>query len=107
MCGGLPVEGGCCRGGGGGVGGLRGRWEWGGMGKMERFSTAFVFVLLLGATGIMGPMLVEGRTCEAHSRKFKGHCHSKSNCASVCQTEGFQGGHCHGIRRRCFCTKHC
>ncbi|XP_068342563.1 defensin Ec-AMP-D2-like [Pyrus communis] len=75
--------------------------------SMRLFSTAFVFVLLLVATGMMGPMLAEGRTCEAHSRKFKGTCLGKSNCASVCQTEGFHGGHCRGFRRRCFCTKHC
>ncbi|TQD91646.1 hypothetical protein C1H46_022829 [Malus baccata] len=56
---------------------------------------------------MMGPMLAEGRTCESHSRKYKGTCLGKSNCASVCQTEGFHGGHCRGFRRRCFCTKHC
>ncbi|XP_017180232.2 defensin Ec-AMP-D2-like [Malus domestica] len=75
--------------------------------SMRLFSTAFVFVLLLVATGMMGPMLAEGRTCESHSRKYKGTCLGKSNCASVCQTEGFHGGHCRGFRRRCFCTKHC
>ncbi|OMO72647.1 Knottin [Corchorus olitorius] len=47
------------------------------------------------------------RTCESQSHRFKGMCVRKSNCAAVCQTEGFRGGHCRGFRRRCFCTKHC
>ncbi|WMV23077.1 hypothetical protein MTR67_016462, partial [Solanum verrucosum] len=51
--------------------------------------------------------LAEGRTCESQSHKYKGPCVRKSNCANVCQTEGFTGGHCRGVRRRCFCTKHC
>nr|XP_043607328.1 defensin SD2-like isoform X2 [Erigeron canadensis] len=54
-----------------------------------------------------GPMVVEGRTCESASHRFKGPCLSKSNCASVCKTEGFPAGHCRGLRRRCFCVKHC
>ncbi|XP_048428854.1 defensin Ec-AMP-D2-like [Pyrus x bretschneideri] len=74
--------------------------------SMPLFSTAFLFLLLV-ATGMMGPMAAEGRTCESQSHRFKGSCASKSNCAAVCQTEGFRGGHCRGFRRRCFCTKHC
>nr|AAL85480.1 defensin protein 1 [Prunus persica] len=76
--------------------------------SMRLFSTAFVFFLLLAAAGMMmGPMVAEARTCESQSNRFKGTCVSTSNCASVCQTEGFPGGHCRGFRRRCFCTKHC
>jgi hypothetical protein len=52
-------------------------------------------------------MVAEARTCESQSHKFKGPCASDHNCASVCQTERFPGGHCRGFRRRCFCTKHC
>ncbi|KAM5566531.1 defensin Ec-AMP-D2-like [Rosa sericea] len=77
-------------------------------GFMRMFSTFFVAILLLVATG-MGPnaMVAEARTCETLSHKFKGTCLRESNCASVCQTEGFSGGDCRGLRRRCFCTKHC
>ncbi|KAI3431170.1 Knot1 domain-containing protein [Psidium guajava] len=67
---------------------------------------AFIVMLLLVATE-MEPMAVEARTCESQSHRFKGACVSDSNCGAVCQTEGFQGGHCRGFRRRCFCTKHC
>ncbi|KAL6189737.1 PREDICTED: defensin Ec-AMP-D2-like [Fragaria vesca subsp. vesca] len=75
---------------------------------MRMFSAVFVALLLLVATG-MGPnaMVAEARTCETLSHKFKGTCLRESNCASVCQTEGFTGGDCRGLRRRCFCTKHC
>ncbi|KAK9935662.1 hypothetical protein M0R45_022752 [Rubus argutus] len=77
-------------------------------GFIRMFSTLFVAVLLLLATG-MGPnaMVAEARTCETLSHKFKGTCLRESNCGSVCQTEGFTGGNCRGLRRRCFCTKHC
>ncbi|XVE91903.1 hypothetical protein REPUB_Repub01dG0051400 [Reevesia pubescens] len=48
-------------------------------------------------------MAVEGsRTCESQSHHFKGMCVSESNCAAICQTKGFHGGHCHGFRHRCF-----
>ncbi|KAK9935663.1 hypothetical protein M0R45_022753 [Rubus argutus] len=77
-------------------------------GFMRMFSSLFVTVLLLLATG-MGPnaLVAEARTCESLSNKFKGVCVSQTNCGSVCQTEGFTGGDCRGLRRRCFCTKHC
>ncbi|KAF3432395.1 hypothetical protein FNV43_RR27135 [Rhamnella rubrinervis] len=76
-----------------------------GRSTMSLFST--IFLLLLVATE-MGPIMVaEARTCESQSHKFKGPCVSKSNCAGICKTEGFEGGHCRGFRRRCFCTKRC
>ncbi|XP_016494127.1 defensin J1-2 [Nicotiana tabacum] len=69
-------------------------------------ATVFLMMMLVFATE-MGPMVAEARTCESQSHRFKGLCFSKSNCASVCHTEGFYGGHCRGFRRRCFCTRHC
>ncbi|KAH9686995.1 Knot1 domain-containing protein [Citrus sinensis] len=76
---------------------------------MERsvrlFSTVLLVLLLLASE--MGPRAAEARICESQSHRFKGPCVSKSNCAAVCQTEGFHGGHCRGFRRRCFCTKRC
>ncbi|KAL8153574.1 hypothetical protein V2J09_011334 [Rumex salicifolius] len=73
---------------------------------MGRFIPLLFLVLLLTASE-MGPRAAEARTCMSLSRRFKGPCVRKSNCAAVCQTEGFYGGKCSGLRRRCFCTKHC
>nr|WPT09563.1 defensin [Piper nigrum] len=71
------------------------------------FPAIFIMVLLIMSTGNVGPSFAEARICESQSHKFKGPCVSDSNCASVCQTEGFPGGHCRGFRRRCFCVKTC
>ncbi|XP_042020250.1 defensin J1-2-like [Salvia splendens] len=70
---------------------------------LRLFATAFLVMMLLFSTG----MVAEARTCESKSHRFKGICVRKANCLAVCQTEGFHGGHCRGIRRRCYCTKHC
>ncbi|KAH7653551.1 Scorpion toxin-like protein [Dioscorea alata] len=67
--------------------------------------TILLFLFLMISSGTV--MVVEGRTCESQSHKFKGTCLRESNCANVCKTEGFHGGKCRGFRRRCFCTKHC
>ncbi|KAK4380598.1 hypothetical protein RND71_002460 [Anisodus tanguticus] len=45
----------------------------------------------------MGP--AEARSCESASQRFKGLCVRNSNCASICNTEGFPDGHCKGFRR--------
>ncbi|KAF6174648.1 hypothetical protein GIB67_006300 [Kingdonia uniflora] len=75
--------------------------------NMRLLSSLLVLVLLLLATE-MGPIrVVEARTCESASQRFKGPCVRPSNCASVCNTEGFPTGKCRGLRRRCFCVKRC
>ncbi|MCD7471483.1 hypothetical protein HAX54_011937 [Datura stramonium] len=71
-------------------------------GFKKLLATFFLMLMLVFATE-----MAEARTCESQSHRFKGPCVRKSNCAAVCQTEGFSGGHCRGVRRRCFCTKHC
>ncbi|KAK3199027.1 hypothetical protein Dsin_022442 [Dipteronia sinensis] len=73
--------------------------------SVRLFSTALLLLLVLLTPEM--EMVAEARTCESHSHKFKGTCISKSNCAHVCQTEGFPDGHCRGFRRRCFCRKKC
>ncbi|XP_022846608.1 defensin-like protein P322 [Olea europaea var. sylvestris] len=74
---------------------------------LSLFATVMLVVMLFMATGT-GPMMVaEARICESLSHRFKGPCVRNANCAAVCQTEGFPGGHCRGFRRRCFCTKPC
>ncbi|XP_020094579.1 defensin Ec-AMP-D1-like [Ananas comosus] len=70
----------------------------------------FFFVLLLVTTEMGGMVMVaEARHCESQSHRFKGMCVRGSNCANVCQTEGFPDGLCktEGIHRRCFCRKFC
>nr|AFW90621.1 protease inhibitor-related protein [Solanum tuberosum]AIT42151.1 defensin-like protein [Solanum tuberosum] len=75
--------------------------------SMRFFATFFLLAMLVMATE-MGPMrIAEARNCESLSHRFKGPCTRDSNCASVCETERFSGGNCHGFRRRCFCTKPC
>ncbi|XP_022886205.1 defensin Ec-AMP-D2-like [Olea europaea var. sylvestris] len=72
---------------------------------MGRYAAVFFMLMLVMLTGPL--MVAEARTCESQSHRFKGSCVSKSNCAAVCQTEGFPDGYCRGFRRRCFCSKHC
>ncbi|XP_062190360.1 defensin Tk-AMP-D4-like [Phragmites australis] len=70
-----------------------------------------VLLLLFGSTEMQGPVRVAlARDCESQSHKFVGLCVRDQNCATVCLTEGFTGGKCHGFpvfRQRCFCTKPC
>nr|ADQ43197.1 unknown [Schrenkiella parvula] len=58
------------------------------------------FMLLLAAMG-----QVEAKTCESPSGKYHGVCLNAKNCASVCPSEGFTGGHCKSLR--CYCIKTC
>ncbi|KAI3958816.1 hypothetical protein MKX01_023492 [Papaver californicum] len=78
---------------------------------MERttrvFSATLVVLMLILLTAELGPNVAEARLCESASHRFKGICVRKSNCGAVCQTEGFSGGKCRGLRARCMCTKHC
>ncbi|CAM0879268.1 unnamed protein product [Alopecurus aequalis] len=44
------------------------------------------------------------RGCD-ESKASMGYCmHSPSHCIDGCIREGFAGGHCHGIVRRCICS---
>ncbi|KAL7163156.1 hypothetical protein ACSBR2_039289 [Camellia fascicularis] len=43
-----------------------------------------------------GMVVVEARICEARSHSFGGLCISDTNCANVCQAEGFNDGYCNG-----------
>ncbi|PHT42492.1 Defensin-like protein [Capsicum baccatum] len=75
--------------------------------SMRFFAIVLLLAMLVMATE-MGPMrIVEARNCDSQSHHFKGVCVSDTNCASVCQTEGFPSGHCRGFRHRCFCTRPC
>ncbi|KAF3616125.1 Defensin-like protein 1 [Capsicum annuum] len=77
--------------------------------SMRFFATVLLLAMLIMATE-MGPMkIIEAKTCERLSGTFKGICFSSKNCASVCENEDeeFTGGHCSGLRRRCYCTADC
>ncbi|XP_050872255.1 defensin Tk-AMP-D6 [Lathyrus oleraceus] len=74
--------------------------------SLSLVSTIFVFLLLVATK--MGPSIVaDARDCESPSQIFKGLCFTDTNCASVCHTEGFPGGKCKGLPKRCICTKPC
>ncbi|KAF1873848.1 hypothetical protein Lal_00029554 [Lupinus albus] len=59
--------------------------------------TIFFFVLLLLDNEMGLTMVAKASKCEGNI----------PNCASVCNSEAFPGGHCRGLRRRCYCTKNC
>ncbi|KAJ8513723.1 hypothetical protein OPV22_004157 [Ensete ventricosum] len=77
------------------------------MGSMKKASVLLLLFLSLLLIASEEMVAVEGRTCESASSRFKGTCVRSSNCASVCQGEGFPDGRCEGLRRRCMCRKPC
>ncbi|KAM3388359.1 hypothetical protein ACQJBY_010873 [Aegilops geniculata] len=73
-----------------------------------------LFVLLLLVATEMGTTRVAEarhghRHCESQSHRYRGACLRESNCAHVCNTEGFPSGKCkfHGFESKCVCTKPC
>ncbi|WMV06617.1 hypothetical protein MTR67_000002 [Solanum verrucosum] len=66
-------------------------------------ATILLMLMLVFSTG----MIVEAKTCESQSRRFKGLCFNTWKCRFVCSTERFSSGHCNGLRHRCICTKQC
>ncbi|OWM69451.1 defensin-like protein 1 [Punica granatum] len=74
--------------------------------EMKRSMGLFLMLLIVLASQ-EAVMPTEARICESKSHRFRGVCMSNSNCASVCHNEGFPGGRCRGVRKRCFCTKVC
>ncbi|CAA6669850.1 unnamed protein product [Spirodela intermedia] len=66
-----------------------------------------VLVVLLVLICEEVPGGAEGRLCESQSHRFKGTCTNDRNCALVCHSEGFPGGHCRGFWRKCYCTRPC
>ncbi|TVU39849.1 hypothetical protein EJB05_13302 [Eragrostis curvula] len=69
---------------------------------------AFLLLLVISSTEMQGPVRVAlARECQSQSSRFLGPCVRDGNCKNVCETEGFTGGKCLGVRRRCFCSKIC
>jgi hypothetical protein len=85
----------------------------------EHMLHIYIFFFFLGPFGFLNLLIFvcvyteemvmpsEARVCESQSHKFKGPCVGDHNCALVCRNEGFSGGDCKGLRRRCFCTRLC
>ncbi|KAL5721641.1 hypothetical protein ACHQM5_005261 [Ranunculus cassubicifolius] len=71
---------------------------------MARFFPVLFLICLLLTASEFG---AEARQCESPSHRFHGICISDRNCASVCHSEGFYTGNCHGFRKRCLCGKPC
>ncbi|KAK9747981.1 hypothetical protein RND81_02G028000 [Saponaria officinalis] len=67
--------------------------------QVKPFAAIFIMLLLTLAS--------EARMCKRPSQKFRGLCTRDTNCVSVCATEGYANGDCHGLRRRCICSKPC
>uniref|UniRef100_A0A7N0TPW1 Knottins-like domain-containing protein n=1 Tax=Kalanchoe fedtschenkoi TaxID=63787 RepID=A0A7N0TPW1_KALFE len=79
---------------------------------MERKGFGFCFICMLLITFFASQEVVmmaeaKPRVCQSQSHGFHGACASNHNCALVCRNEGFTGGTCRGLRRRCYCTKLC
>ncbi|KAL7110767.1 hypothetical protein ACP275_05G046800 [Erythranthe tilingii] len=70
---------------------------------------AFLLMLVLIAGTCEGQLEEKwGRKkCHYKSEKHFGICISSTKCSTICKIEGFEGGRCHGFRRRCYCYKHC
>ncbi|OIT33657.1 defensin-like protein [Nicotiana attenuata] len=74
----------------------------------QRKNYGFMFVLLMIFALQMEMMAqVEARVCMSPSHGYHGPCWHDHNCALVCRNEGFSGGDCVGIQRKCYCTKLC
>ncbi|KAI4326188.1 hypothetical protein MLD38_031526 [Melastoma candidum] len=73
----------------------------------QRFGVVLLLLLVVLASREDAVSRAEARVCESQSHGFHHMCMSDHNCALVCRDEGFSGGHCQGLRKRCFCTKLC
>ncbi|XP_012572202.1 defensin-like protein 1 [Cicer arietinum] len=74
---------------------------------MEKKTLGVLFMFFLLLTADVAVKTAEARTCESRSHRFKGTCLSDTTCAHACRNEGFSGGDCRGLRRRCFCNRLC
>ncbi|KAL4186296.1 hypothetical protein AMTRI_Chr09g13420 [Amborella trichopoda] len=75
------------------------------MASQRRLLCSLLLLFLLVVASEMG------MEAEAKAKKVcttqRGHCLSDSSCTRLCQKEGFPGGLCKGLRRRCYCSKPC
>nr|UYE91510.1 defensin 5 [Zingiber officinale] len=69
---------------------------------VSTISLVFLFLLLLASSVTE----VGAKVCSSKSKSYWGVCF-QGHCNSVCKTEGFEGGKCHGILITCKCYKTC
>ncbi|XP_011095738.1 extensin-like [Sesamum indicum] len=50
---------------------------------------------------------VGAAVCSAPSRLFHGVCILDSNCAKICEKEGYLSGNCKGLLMKCICIRDC
>ncbi|KAL9148717.1 hypothetical protein ABFS82_12G060300 [Erythranthe guttata] len=88
------------------------------MKNSNHFAMTAVFMLMLLLINVSAQSNVDGeiadylkieekKRCNYESKKFWGICLSDSKCGEVCTKEGFEGGDCKGLRRRCYCFNNC
>ncbi|PIN01664.1 hypothetical protein CDL12_25831 [Handroanthus impetiginosus] len=81
--------------------------------KLLTVTAVFLLLLLLingektEVNSVEGVKIGRKKICKYKSKKFWGLCLSDIRCTDVCKSEGFQGGDCQGLRRRCYCYNHC
>ncbi|KAM0913791.1 hypothetical protein ACQ4PT_011924 [Festuca glaucescens] len=75
------------------------------MGSSCKFFPAVAILLLLVVATEVAP--IQANECKTTSTKFKGLCFMSTNCAHICISEGFSGGECEGLSRRCMCNTSC
>ncbi|XP_024006893.1 defensin-like protein 1 [Eutrema salsugineum] len=77
--------------------------------SLRLVSAVLISSMLLVATATeISPEAVAPRTCETLSGRYKGLCWSSNSCALICREfEQFEGGHCRGFIRQCYCTTKC
>ncbi|KAK9691699.1 hypothetical protein RND81_09G213000 [Saponaria officinalis] len=74
---------------------------------MEKKSIVLFMLLLIFFASQGMVQKAEARVCQTQSHHYRGPCWRDHNCAMVCRTEGFSGGDCVGVARRCYCTRRC
>ncbi|KAJ4754864.1 Defensin [Rhynchospora pubera] len=75
--------------------------------ELKKASLCVLFAVLLLLASRETVPGTEAKLCRYPSSTFWGPCVSDAHCAEKCIKEGFGGGDCHGVRRRCMCQKLC
>ncbi|KAF9621179.1 hypothetical protein IFM89_016673 [Coptis chinensis] len=75
--------------------------------QLEKCHNQLNFVSTKEEMELVGARRPHVRYCRTPSHGYKGMCFRHVNCGLVCRNEGFAGGSCQGLRRRCFCVKPC
>ncbi|KAL0443128.1 UNVERIFIED_CONTAM: Defensin-like protein [Sesamum latifolium] len=74
---------------------------------MLRLQSAELLPALLLLHLLISQNGVEAAVCSAPSRLFHGVCILDSNCAKICEKEGYLSGNCKGLLMKCICIRDC